>query len=175
MRRARCAHGGHRVTHDALRLRFDLVNMMARPSDPGPEEPYLTVHPPEADLTEEVAAVSHAALDLAAGPVFRADLLPGSPARLLLIAHHLVIDVVSWQIIVSDLSAALRQQGTGDPPHLPPVPTSWLRWTRRLNGWAQSDQAAEQARWWLRPRRLTRQPACGCRPSSRPASPVMRT
>ena len=77
-------------------------------TDPAPAEPHLTVHPPGADLAA-VAADGHAALDLAAGPVFRAELLPGSPDRLLLIAHHLVIDVVSWQII------SLRPRGRARP------------------------------------------------------------
>ena len=112
-------------THDALRLRFVLDDGEWRAvTDPAPNEPQLTVHPPGADLAV-VAADGHAALDLAAGPVFRAELLPGTPNRLLLIAHHLVIDVVSWQIIVSDLATALDQAGIGDPPQLPPVPTSW--------------------------------------------------
>ena len=115
---------------------------------PTPAKPHLTVHPPGADLGA-VAARGHAGLDLTAGPVFRAELLPGSPLRLLLIAHHLVIDLVSWQIIISDLSAALGQHQAGDPPLLAPVPTSWSSWARRLSNWAEGNEAAEQARWWL--------------------------
>ena len=96
--------------HDALRLRFVLDDGEWRSvTDPASNEPHLTIHSPGANLAV-VAADGHAALDLAAGPVFRAELLPGTPDRLLLIAHHLVIDVVSWQIIVSDLATALDRQ-----------------------------------------------------------------
>ena len=59
------------VTHDALRLRFELIDQEWRAHiNPGPvEEPHLTVHPSGADLAS-VAARSHAALDLAAGRSF---------------------------------------------------------------------------------------------------------
>ena len=65
-------------THDALRLRFVLDDGKWRGViDPAPNEPELTVHPPGADLAV-VAADGHAALDLTAGPVLRAELLPGT-------------------------------------------------------------------------------------------------
>ncbi|KAJ5102461.1 hypothetical protein N7532_002990 [Penicillium argentinense] len=51
----------------------------------------------------------HQDLDIERGPVFAADMytLPGGDQYLILIAHHLVVDLVSWRIILGDLEALL--------------------------------------------------------------------
>ena len=56
-----------------------------------------------------------ASLNLAAGPLFRAALLQlgERDCRLLLIAHHLIVDGVSWRILLEDLETAYRQLAAG--------------------------------------------------------------
>ena len=60
---------------------------------------------------------AHAAgLDLAAGPLLRAVLLHRGAGRgrlLLLAAHHLVVDGVSWRILLEDLETAYRRLARG--------------------------------------------------------------
>jgi hypothetical protein len=66
---------------------------------------------------------------------FRAALFaagPERPARLLLIAHHLVVDGVSWPVLLADLRAA----AAGFP--LPPKTTSFRRWAERLREYART-------------------------------------
>ncbi|MEN8651488.1 amino acid adenylation domain-containing protein [Streptomyces sp. 21So2-11] len=58
--------------------------------------------------------------------------------QLVLVAHHVVIDGVSWRILMDDLAAAWRQLTSGTPIDLPPVGTSFRRWTQLL-GHATSD------------------------------------
>ena len=56
-------------------------------------------------------------LDLEHGPLLRAVLLEpggGRPPRLLLSVHHLVVDVVSWRILLEDLQAACEQLERGE-------------------------------------------------------------
>ncbi|GIP23203.1 non-ribosomal peptide synthetase [Paenibacillus sp. J22TS3] len=54
-------------------------------------------------------------------------LYPGRKRRLLLAAHHLCIDGVSWRILLEDLE---RLIGTRQP--LPPKTTSFQRWSKAL-------------------------------------------
>ncbi len=63
--------------------------------------------------------------------------------RLLVIAHHLVVDGVSWRIVVPDLTEAWSAVQAGRTPTLSPVGTSVRRWSAAL---------AEEAR---RPERVT--------------------
>ncbi|MGW0960487.1 amino acid adenylation domain-containing protein [Streptomyces gelaticus] len=52
--------------------------------------------------------------------------------QLVLVAHHVVIDGVSWRILMDDLATAWRQYASGAPVELPPVGTSFRRWTQLL-------------------------------------------
>ena len=81
-----------------------------------------------------VAAESRAAteqLDPATGTMLRLvwfDCGPNRPGRLLLVAHHLVVDGVSWRVLLPDLAELCA-----DPDRaLPPVEVSFRRWARAL-------------------------------------------
>lgn len=63
------------------------------------------------------------------------------PGRMIAVVHHLVVDSVSWRILLSDLAAAWRQVRDGRPAGLPRVNTSARRWTHALR-----DEAVRQAR-----------------------------
>ncbi|MEU1209622.1 amino acid adenylation domain-containing protein [Nocardia sp. NPDC005825] len=57
----------------------------------------------------------------------------GGPGRLLVVAHHLVVDGVSWRILVPDFAVAAGQVTAGQPPQLTPVGTSMRRWAHALD------------------------------------------
>ncbi|MCF4140792.1 condensation domain-containing protein [Streptomyces sp. Tue 6430] len=61
------------------------------------------------------------------------DAGPDHPGRLLLIAHHLVVDGVSWRVLTPDLAAAYQALAGGGKPVLEPVPTSFRTWARLLD------------------------------------------
>lgn len=52
--------------------------------------------------------------------------------QLVVVVHHVVIDGVSWRVLMEDLAAAWRQLTAGAPVQLPPVGTSFRRWTELL-------------------------------------------
>jgi non-ribosomal peptide synthase protein (TIGR01720 family) len=56
----------------------------------------------------------------------------GTGRRLFVTAHHLVIDGVSWRVLMSDLDTAYRQALAGDPVDLGARTTSYQEWARRL-------------------------------------------
>ncbi|WP_052344805.1 non-ribosomal peptide synthetase [Thermocrispum municipale] len=82
----------------------------------------------ERDEVWDPAAVA-ASLRPEDGVMLRAVWQPG---RLMLVAHHLAVDAVSWRILCDDLATGWRQLSAGQPVELPPVPTSFRRWSQVL-------------------------------------------
>jgi amino acid adenylation domain-containing protein/non-ribosomal peptide synthase protein (TIGR01720 family) len=83
----------------------------------------------------ETAAAARAEIDPLNGPLLRAVLLTRGPDQaplLLLTAHHLVVDGVSWRILLDDLTTAYEQLATGRPVDLGPATTPFAEWTARL-------------------------------------------
>ncbi|MCF3179256.1 amino acid adenylation domain-containing protein [Streptomyces polychromogenes] len=70
------------------------------------------------------------------------------PGRLLLVLHHLVVDGVSWRILVSDLAEAWQQVRSGRTPALPAVGTSARRWAAALESEAISPEREEELDHW---------------------------
>ncbi|MFC0430431.1 non-ribosomal peptide synthase/polyketide synthase [Kutzneria buriramensis] len=110
--------------HDALRMRFDGEQYNA----PLESAPQLVRH----EFSEDFANEVHASFDLTTGPLFKAALLEkdGNP-WLFLAAHHVVVDGVSWRILLDDLDTAYRQALTGEID-LGPKTTSFQEWSNRL-------------------------------------------
>ena len=93
----------------------------------------------------EAAARAQASLDLARGPLLRAVVFvpeTGGEGRLLVVAHHLVIDGVSWRILLAELAAAYGGE------RLPPAAPTWAAWTHALAAEAESAESqAERTHW----------------------------
>jgi len=71
---------------------------------------------------EREAAARQRELNIESGPLARgAYLRHGDEARLLLIAHHLTVDAVSWRILLDDARAAYGALSGGGTPELPPI------------------------------------------------------
>ncbi|HZN74126.1 MAG TPA: amino acid adenylation domain-containing protein [Micromonosporaceae bacterium] len=60
------------------------------------------------------------------------DAGPDRPGRLLVVLHHLVVDGVSWRILVPDLVVAWHAAAAGTPAVLAPVGTSLRRWAQHV-------------------------------------------
>ncbi|MEV0677483.1 amino acid adenylation domain-containing protein [Actinosynnema sp. NPDC050436] len=96
----------------------------------------------DAVVAEEVAR-ARAGLAPEEGRVVQAVLVDsGTTARLVLVAHHLVVDGVSWRIIVPDLADAVA----GRP--LQPVGTSFRRWAKVLAEHARSAARVTELPLW---------------------------
>ncbi|UFQ18667.1 MULTISPECIES: non-ribosomal peptide synthetase [Streptomyces] len=102
---------------------------------------------------ETKAAVDAAVreLDAAAGRMARfiwCDPGPDTAGRLILVLHHLVVDGVSWRILLPDLAQAWDQVRQGRTPRLTPVPTTMRRWSHGLvEAAAAPERVAEAALW----------------------------
>ncbi|RBQ20907.1 non-ribosomal peptide synthetase [Spongiactinospora rosea] len=80
---------------------------------------------------EECVALAIGGLDPDGGAMLRA--VWRRAARQLVVAvHHVVIDGVSWRVLMEDLATAWRQVRAGTPVELPAAGTSFRRWTQLL-------------------------------------------
>ncbi len=102
---------------------------------------------------EAAAAEEQAALDLANGPLLRALYVHGNEQcgdRLLLIIHHLVIDGVSWRILLTDFLSSYEQVRNAQPIQLPPKTTAFQTWAQRLVDYAAAPALHAEVDWWLK-------------------------
>ncbi|MBL3668916.1 amino acid adenylation domain-containing protein, partial [Streptomyces sp. M2CJ-2] len=107
-----------------------------------------------AGLRAVVAGLSRAAqgrLSPEAGVMVQAVWFDAGPAvagRLLLVVHHLVVDGISWRVLLPDLAAAHAAVAAGREPVLEPVGTSLRRWAALLAESAGGpEREAELAVW----------------------------
>lgn len=68
--------------------------------------------------------------------------------RLWLLAHHLLIDAVSWRIVLADLRSLLQQLMRGAPAALPMPGESLPAWSRKLQTHAGSAEVRGSLDYW---------------------------
>ncbi|MFE2085320.1 non-ribosomal peptide synthase/polyketide synthase [Streptomyces scopuliridis] len=114
----------------------------------------FTVHDSGIEEWPALVAAAHAGLDLERGPLFRVLVgvtgpeAPG-PVRVVLAAHHLVVDGVSWRILLDDLESAYERIVAGRQPDLGPKGTSVRQWAARLAGHTAAGGFDAQLPYWL--------------------------
>ncbi|MEU4805249.1 amino acid adenylation domain-containing protein [Actinosynnema sp. NPDC023587] len=81
-----------------------------------------------------------------ASPLLRAEVLDARSVRL--VAHHLVVDGVSWRILAEDLMTAYRQAVDGKTVHVGDKTTSFRDWARRLHEHTTSGGFAAELPHW---------------------------
>ncbi|WP_399894596.1 amino acid adenylation domain-containing protein [Streptomyces sp. BBFR51] len=97
-----------------------------------PEADPAAAHWQESDRPlDECVALATQGLDPAGGVMLRA-VWRREARQLAVVVHHVVIDGVSWRVLMEDLATAWRQFTSGAPIELPPVGTSFRRWTQLL-------------------------------------------
>src|SRR2546421_5177634 len=136
--------------HDALRMRFTATEGEWR-QEPFDSAPVLEV----VDLStvdggiDEVALGAQRGLDLRDGPVMRAVLCLGETRPVLfLTVHHLVMDGVSWRILLADLETAYRQAGVGRPIELGHRSSDYRRWALRLGDYVRAGGLDADMPYW---------------------------
>jgi amino acid adenylation domain-containing protein/non-ribosomal peptide synthase protein (TIGR01720 family) len=140
--------------HDGLRLRFrqDAAGAWQQgyetASDNELDEVLWVRRAADAAQLEVLCDEAQRSLDIGHGSLIRALAveLPGGEARLLLAIHHLVVDGVSWRVLLEDLQLAYRQVLAGSPIVLPEKTSSYKDWSLALQGYA-AGHAGELDHW----------------------------
>jgi len=145
--------------HDALRMR------LATGPKGLPQQDFVTATGGDPLRVVAVGALSGPELDariaaeldgvqrdirIGEGPLLRALLVQrsGGSDRLILVVHHLVVDGVSWAILLEDLSALVGQARSGVPFRLPTKTVSAKAWAERLEQFAGDGAVRESVAHW---------------------------
>ncbi|MEO3810977.1 amino acid adenylation domain-containing protein [Sphaerisporangium sp. B11E5] len=145
--------------HDALRLRFRYDPAAGEwtqenaPAEPAELFGVVDAAGASEEFVAGCMAEAQGSLSLADGPLLRAVLFErgDGPAWLGLTVHHLVMDAVSWNVLLDDLGAAYRAiAATGSAEGaLPPKSTSFQQWAGLLQQYAASPEARAEVDHWL--------------------------
>ncbi|MBV9061151.1 MAG: amino acid adenylation domain-containing protein, partial [Pseudonocardiales bacterium] len=144
--------------HPALRARFSQVDGawqqdIAPASGAVLERCELSDVPPDErrPAMERVAGAAASGLDITNGPVLRVVLFdagPGQQPGLFVAIHHLVVDGVSWRILLDDLEIAYHQARDGHPVELEPVGTAFTQWAHRWARYSQTGAFNDDLQYW---------------------------
>ncbi|KAJ1977857.1 hypothetical protein H4R35_002129, partial [Dimargaris xerosporica] len=140
--------------HAILRSQFtqtvdgDWVQRLASPTDMLEESLVDVITCDRTSLHTHLVQVQRK-LDLAKGPLMRGALVElqsddqtPPTALLFLTAHHLVVDLVSWRILLEDLHCLLQKK------RLAPVPVSFGAWVCALQDWGKQWTSDDTACEW---------------------------
>ncbi|MCA1706316.1 MAG: amino acid adenylation domain-containing protein, partial [Actinobacteria bacterium] len=154
--------------HDVLRARFQRTSSEWRQhiGAPSHDVPYVRIRVPAGDEFDEQSFINavleehQASLRLESGPLLRlvrCD-LDERPSYLVFIVHHLVIDTVSWPILMEDFRTACAHRRNGGLVRLPAKGSSFKQWAEALVEYGKSDKAGPAAEFWMS--RLEAAPPC---------------
>jgi hypothetical protein len=112
-------------------------------ADPSPDE--------LRELLDEAVRSAGDRLDPTGGVMYQAVWLDAGadrPGHLLLMLHHVIVDGVTWRVLLPDLAAAYADVVAGRPPRLAAVGTPLRSWARQLAAAAEHpDRLAELPLW----------------------------
>ncbi|WP_205548200.1 non-ribosomal peptide synthetase [Pseudomonas carnis] len=138
--------------HDALRLSFTPRDAQWHAEHLGVPEGGVLLQAQVRDMHACTALFTDTqrSLDLAQGPLLRALLVDGPQGqqRLLIAIHHLVVDGVSWRVLLEDLQNVYRQLSEGQSVSLPAKTSALRDWAARLQAYAHSESLREELSLW---------------------------
>ncbi|EJR97191.1 non-ribosomal peptide synthetase [Bacillus mycoides] len=146
--------------HDALRFRYEqLPNGTWRQRNEGTDV-HSVLHVVKRNKANEQAwnkviqeemNITQTSFNLVTGPLMRVvyfeDTLSGND-RIFWAIHHLVVDGVSWRILLEDLQAVYNQMKQGQGVRLPAKSTSFKEWSERLQAYSDSGMSKEVQDYW---------------------------
>lgn len=116
---------------------------------------------PAAERQTRLAQINHTlqtSLNLITGPVWQVVCVhegADQPDRLLMIVHHLMVDWVSWPILIADLwhmygQRLAQKAGQSAAIQLPPKTSSFQAWSNRLQEYAHQAEFLAEVDYWLK-------------------------
>ncbi|WP_219268589.1 non-ribosomal peptide synthetase [Pseudomonas sp. Xaverov 259] len=138
--------------HDALRLSFSKRDAHWHAEHLAVPQGGVLMQAQVRDMQDCTALFTDTqrSLDLEYGPLLRALLVDGPQGqqRLLIAIHHLVVDGVSWRVLLEDLQTVYRQLSDGQSVSLPAKTSALRDWAARLRAYAGSESLREELSLW---------------------------
>jgi len=112
----------------------------------------------QTSLMEDINELQRS-LDIFNGTVLKARYYNfGDESMLFLVAHHLVVDGVSWRILLEDLSTAYSQLNSGKKIDLPKKTSSFKAWASAALSYSSSPELAKEVPFWISENRMEASP-----------------
>ena len=100
-------------------------------------------------IVEQESTKLQSSIDLEKGPLMKVGLFHTADGDdLLLCLHHLVVDGVSWRILLDDLKAGYEQALQGREVVLPAKTASYKDWAEALVEYSQSIELKQESKYW---------------------------
>lgn len=143
------------VHHDVLRAQFhqeegNWTQTFANADEASVNVQTLAEHDVDTQWVERHIGAFQQRCELKSGQLFHAVLAPGPSSSLLLIAHHLIIDAVSWWVLMDDLEQVYTALKRAEPVQLPPKTTSMRHWAAAQQTFGASTAARDELSGWQR-------------------------
>ncbi|WP_159882428.1 non-ribosomal peptide synthetase [Paenibacillus puerhi] len=149
------------VHHDVLRMRCVRAGSHYRLVQQGIDEAEVrtcfTLETAAVDARHKLEQIrlmadeQQAGLDLEQGPLLKAKLFHADEGSyLLIVIHHLVVDGVSWRILLEDLAEGYDQSVRGEPVSFAAKTHAYQAWTAALNRYASSEELRSELAYWQR-------------------------
>ncbi len=147
--------GQIQTRHDALRMRycFDGNKITQENMEAGVPLCFETIDlrgkQDAANLMDEYCSRSAGSVDLTQGPLMRSILFRMDGRSVLFIAiHHLVVDGLSWRILIEDIIRAYELRLEGKDIELPLKTDSFKLWAEKIWEYADSESLMKVKAYW---------------------------
>ncbi|MBF0558170.1 MAG: amino acid adenylation domain-containing protein, partial [Nitrospirae bacterium] len=138
--------------HDALRMRYRIEGGSIIQENAGADYPLsleIISEGTSADGFEEQVKKIYSGMSLDSGPMMRVALFRLKDCdRLFIVVHHLVVDGVSWRILLEDISRGYEQRMSGKDISFSPKTTSFKQWAESLVEYRDTKTLMEETEYW---------------------------
>ena len=146
-----CAECGSALHHDILRM--VCIDDQLRIRTVAESKLYdlcaFNVENDTPDVITEICTKVQSGIDLREGPLLKAALICGNSGdHLMLCAHHLVVDGISWRILLEDFSNLYKGHIQGVEVPLPSKTTSFKQWAEKMHEYAESNTVKSEISYW---------------------------
>ncbi|OKP83968.1 hypothetical protein A3844_21070 [Paenibacillus helianthi] len=140
--------------HDALRMVYEQTETTVHQYNKGIQEllvevPVLEVRGQGLEEVERQATRIQESIDLEKGPMMRLGLFRADDGdHLLIVIHHLVVDGISWRILLEDFASGYAQALKGEEIKFQAKTASYQEWSSRMKEYVRSEAFAAEKSYW---------------------------
>ncbi|MDW3194583.1 MAG: amino acid adenylation domain-containing protein [Cytophagales bacterium] len=141
--------------HDSLRMVFREEKDILVQENLGADVPLsMEAHDLKAseDISTSLLNICHkieSSINLEEGPLMKIGLFQmAEGSRLFITIHHLIVDGVSWRILLEDIESLYQKISRKEPLTLPKKTSSFLSWSEQLSIYMKTDAFYEAKAFW---------------------------
>ena len=134
--------------HDLLRAVYDDGQLVVKPAGAKIRLKEVFLEASDKERLPQLLKDLRRQMDMRAALFCPVLIHRGNEELLYLLAHHLIVDGVSWRILTGDLEDAVRQLQKGKKPVLEPKTSTYRDYVNALHEYRNSPALAEEIPYW---------------------------